>query len=65
MPCPLTQTCDAAIGGLVVPARDGGCQEEAQEFIARQVIIQHVDTVNIYVASAQAEGRDPQMPPVA
>ena len=39
--------------------------EAAQELIARQVVIQHVDTVNIYVTSAQAEGRNPQMPPVA
>ena len=56
---------DAVTGGLVVPAWDGGCQEAAQELIARQVVIQHVDTVNIYVTAAHAGGRDPQVPPIA
>ena len=51
--------------GLVVPARDGGGQEAVQEFIARQVVIQHVDTVNIHVTSAHADGRDPQRLPAA
>ena len=46
--------------GLVAPARDGGGHEAVQEFMARQVVIQHVDTVNIYVTSDNPEGRDPQ-----
>ena len=46
--------------GLVTPARVGGGHEEVQEFIARQAVIQHVDTVNIHVTSAHADGRDPQ-----
>ena len=50
----------AVTNGLVAPARDGGCQEAAQDLIARQVVIQHVDTVNIYVSSGHADGRDPQ-----
>ena len=52
----------AVTNGLIVPARDGGCQEAAQELIARQVVIQHVDTVNIYVSSGHADGWDPQLP---
>ena len=55
----------AVTNGLVVPARDGGGQEAVQEFIARQVVIQHVDTVNIHVTSAHADGRDPQRLPAA
>ena len=55
----------AVTNGLVVPARDGGGQESVQEFIARQVVIQHVDTVNIHVTSAHADGRDPQRLPAA
>ena len=51
--------------GLVAPARDGGGQEAVQEFMARQVVIQHVDTVNIHVTSAHADGRDPQGLPAA
>ena len=50
----------AVTNGLVVPARDGGCQEAVQELIARQVVIQHVDTVNIYVSSGHADGLNPQ-----
>ena len=55
----------AVTNGLVVPARDGGGQEAVQEFIARQAVIQHVDTVNIHVTSAHADGRDPQGLPAA
>ena len=55
----------AVTNGLVVPARDGGGQEAVQEFIARQVVIQHVDTVNIHVTSAHAGGRGPQGLPAA
>ena len=55
----------AVTNGLVAPARDGGGQEAVQEFIARQVVIQHVDTVNIHVTSAHADGRDPQRLPAA
>ena len=36
----------AVTNGLVAPARDGGGHEAVQEFIARQAVIQHVDTVN-------------------
>ena len=50
----------AVANGLVAPARDGGGHEAVQEFMARQVVIQHVDTVNIHVTSAHAGGRDPQ-----
>ncbi len=50
----------AVTNGLVAPARDGGGQKAVREFIARQVVIQHVDTVNIYLTSANADGRDPQ-----
>ena len=55
----------AVTNGLVVPARDGGGQEAVQEFMARQAVIQHVDTVNIHVTSAHADGRDPQGLPAA
>ena len=55
----------AVTNGLVAPARDGGGHEAVQEFIARQVVIQHVDTVNIHVTSAHADGRDPQRLPAA
>ena len=55
----------AVTNGLVVPARDGGGQESVQESMARQVVIQHVDTVNIHVTSAHADGRDPQGLPAA
>ena len=55
----------AVTNGLVAPARDGGGHEAVQEFIARQVVIQHVDTVNIHVTSAHADGRDPQGLPAA
>ena len=51
---------EALTNGLVAPARDGGGHEAVQEFIARQVVIQHVDNVNIHVTSSHADGRDPQ-----
>ena len=55
----------AVTSGLVAPARDGGGHEAVQEFMARQVVIQHVDTVNIYVTLAHVDGRDPQRLPAA
>ena len=55
----------AVTSGLGAPARDGGGHEAVQEFMARQVVIQHVDTVNIHVTSAHAGGRDPQGLPAA
>ena len=55
----------AVTNGLVAPARDGGGQESVQESMARQAVIQHVDTVNIHVTSAHADGRDPQGLPAA
>ena len=55
----------AVTNGLVAPAWDGGGQKAVQEFIARQAVIQHVDTVNIHVTSAHAGGRDPQKLPAA
>ena len=55
----------AVTSGLVAPARDGGGHEAVQEFMAGQVVIQHVDTVNIYVTLAHADGRDPQRLPAA
>ena len=55
----------AVTNGLVAPSWDGGSHEAVQEFMARQVVIQHVDTVNIYVTSAHADGRDPQGLPAA
>ena len=55
----------AVTNGLVAPARDGGGHEAVQEFMAGQVVIQHVDTVNIYVTLAHVDGRDPQRLPAA
>ena len=57
----------AVTNGLGAPAWDGGGHEAVQEFMAGQVVIQHVDTVNIYVyvTSAHADGRDPQGLPAA
>ena len=55
----------AVTSGLVAPARDGGGHEAVQEFMAGQVVIQHVDTVNIYVTLAHVDGRDPQRLPAA
>ena len=55
----------AVTNGLVAPARVGGGHKAVQEFMARQAVIQHVDTVNIYVTSAHADGRDPQGLPAA
>ena len=50
----------AVTNGLGAPARDGGGHEAVQGFMASQAVIQHVDTVNIHVTSAHADGRDPQ-----
>ena len=47
----------AVTNGFVVPARDGGGHEAAQEFMARQAVIQHVDTVSIHVTAGQTETR--------
>ena len=55
----------AVTNGLVAPARDDGGHEAVQEFMARQVVIQHVDNVNIHVTPAHADGRDPQGLPAA
>ena len=55
----------AVTNGLVAPARDGGGHEAVQDFMARQAVIQHVDTVNIHVTSDHADGRDPQRLPAA
>ena len=59
---------DAVTNGLVVPAGDGPApepvEEAAQDLIARQVVIHHVDTVNVYVSQAYSDGRDRQVLPV-
>ena len=60
---------DAVTNGLVVPAGVGPTPEPvpdaAQELMARPVVIYHVDTVNMYVTQACAEGLDPQVLPIA
>ena len=60
---------DAVTGGLIVPAGVGPApepvEEAAQDLIARQVVIHHVDTVNVYVSQAHADGRYPQVVSVA
>ena len=43
-------------------AQDNGL-EAAPDLMPRQVVIHHVDTVNLYVASAHGDGRDLQVPP--
>ena len=48
----------------VAPGRDGSL-EAARDLIPRQVVIHHVDTVNIHVASAHGEGRDLGVPPTS
>ena len=59
---------DAVTNGLVVPAGVGPApepvEEAAQDLIARQVVIHHVDTVNVYVTQAYSDGRDRQVLPV-
>ena len=59
---------DAVTGGLIVPAGVGPApepvEEAAQDLIARQVVIHHVDTVNIYVSQAGPDGWDRQVLPV-
>ena len=55
---------DAVTGGLVAPVKNEVSPEAAQELLARQVLIHRVDTVNIYVTQADANGRDPQVLPV-
>ena len=55
----------AVTNGLVALARDGGGHEAVQGFMARQAVIQHVDTVNIHVTSAHTGVRDPQGLPAA
>ena len=51
---------DVLTAGLVSPRQDGVSREMVQELTTRQVLIQHVDTVNIYVTPASADGRDSQ-----
>ena len=48
----------------VTPGRDGSL-EAAQDLIPRQVVIHHVDTVNIHVISAHDDGRDLWVPPTS
>ncbi len=59
---------DAVTNGLIVPAGVGPApepvEEAAQDLIARQVVIHHVDTVNVYVSQAYSDGRDRQDLPV-
>ena len=59
---------DAVTGGLIVPAGVGPApepvEEAAQDLIARQVVIHHVDTVNVYVSQAYSDGRDRPVLPV-
>ena len=45
---------DAVTTGLVAPTKEGGLMETASESIPRQVVIGHVDTVNIYLTPAVA-----------
>ncbi len=49
---------DAVTNGLVAPTQDGGRLEAAPESIPRQVVIGHVDTVNIYVTPSVPVNRD-------
>ena len=53
----------AVTNGLVAPAPEP-VEEAAQDLIARQVVIHHVDTVNVYVSQAYSDGRDRQVLPV-
>ena len=46
------------------PGRDG-ISEAASDLMPRQVVIHHVDVVNIHVASAQGDGRDLWVPPTS
>ena len=59
---------DAVTGGLIVPAGVGPApepvEEAAQDLIARQVLIHHVNTVNVYVSQAYSDGRDRPVLPV-
>ena len=48
---------DAVTNGVDDSARNGGRLETAPESIPRQVVIGHVDTVNIYLTPAVAVGR--------
>ena len=48
----------------VTPGRDGSL-EAARDLFPRQVVIHHVDTVNIHVASAHGDGRDLGVPPTS
>ena len=48
----------------VTPGRDGSL-EAARDLIPRQVVIHHVDTVNLYVTSAHGDGRDLGVPPTS
>ena len=52
---------DAVTNGLVVPSKAEHDPEPFEEPAVRQLVIQHVDNVNIYVTQAYADGRDPQV----
>ena len=60
---------DAVTGGLIVPAGVGPApepvEEAAQDFTTKQVVINHVDTVNIFVTQAGPDGWEPQKLPAA
>ena len=47
----------------VAPARDAYGLEVAQGLISRQVVIHHVDTINLYVIGDHGDGRDLWVPP--
>ena len=53
-----------AAGRLVGPTR-GKSLEVVPDLLPRQVVIHHVDTVNIHVASAHGDGRDLRVPPTS
>ena len=56
---------DAVTGGLIAPVRDALSRETVQDFTTKQVVINHVDTVNIFVTQAGPDGWEPQKLPAA
>ena len=48
----------------VTPGRDGRL-EAVPDLLPRQVVIHHVDTVYLYVASAYGDGQDLEVPPTS
>ena len=56
---------DAVTGGLIAPVRDALSRETVQDCTTKQVVINHVDTVNIYVTQAGPDGWEPQKLPAA